>query len=327
MLTCSIYKYLLYHNEESNLFSSSEGYSRPNIDLRAYFGGFFTVKSSLSISQTKQGTPTIYKNEIVQIYNDIILMRICNEKRVSVVTNYQERKEISNPWCYVIIDNRPNRGYIIIEKSSSFYSDTDTVRDLLRNAFHQMMFKPEHHLDITIEINAKLNEGDFWKMVNDRRFKYKDEISKVTFDFPNPQKVAMIDAPAQMLGNLAILLSITGAANGIKGSYSISAATNTSLELQKTINNVQTDLANMVELCTRNTYELTVTFKNYGEFKYSRAAGQCKEMINLNEEYVNQFTFDPKELLAEKSGYKLIDWLDEQEEHVKELKDEKPVLN
>lgn len=326
-LTCSIYKYLLYHNESSNLFNSGDDRHRPNIDLRAYFGGFFNVGSSITISQTKQGTPVIYKNEVVKKYNDIILMRVCNEKKVSVVTNYQERKEISNPWCYVIIDNRPGRGYIIIEKSSSFYSDTDTVRDLLGQAFYTMMYKPENNLDITIEINAKLHEGDFWKMINDRRFKYHDEISKVTFDFPNPRKVAMLDASEAMMGKLALLLAITGATNAIKGSYSLAAAENSSLDLMEKIDNVKTDLAQMVELCVRSSYGLTVSFKKYGDFKYSNGTLHSKEMINLKEEYINQFLFDPEELLAEKSGYKLIDWLDSQEEYVKELQDEKSVVS
>lgn len=325
-LTCSIYKYLLYHNESSNLFNSSGSNHRPNIDLRKYFGGFFSIGSSISISQNKQGTPIIYKNEVVQKYDDIILMRVCNEKKVSVVTNYQERKEISNPWCYVIIDNRPGRGYIIIEKSSSFYSDTDTVRDLLAKAFYQMMYKPENNLDIVIEINAKLHEGDFWKMINDRRFKYGDEISKVTFDFPNPRKVAMVDASETMMGKLAVLLALTGAANAIKGSYSLSAAENSSLELQEKIDNVKTDLAHMVELCIKNSYGLTVSFKKYGDFKYCKGMMHSKEMINLKEEFINQFLFDPKEILAEQSGFKLIDWLDAQEEYVKELQDEKFVI-
>lgn len=326
MLNCTIYKYLLRHNEGTNLFNSGTASTRPNIDLRKYFGSLFHKGTQLNIYKTKDnGDNILHPNEVLNIHDDIILMRICNEKKVSVVQDYKERKEPSYPWCYLIIDNRPGKGYIIIEKSSSFYGETNHVRDLLTSTFTRLMYRPDQGLDIEIEINAKLVERDFWQFVNERINTHRDHVSKFTFEFPNPDKNQMIDAPEATI-NLLKALTLTGIENGYKGHYSMVAEGNAGIRFHQTLNNIPTDFANMVGLCLRHGYELSVNFRNYGEFQYSQATALNKEMLSLNPDYIHQFQTDPAMILTDGSGYDLIDWLNEQEEYVKNLKDENQTI-
>ena len=105
------------------------------------FGSCFEGKK-LNLAKYDHNNISIvdYPNDILSTHDGVYLLRINNIKHKTLVkpaettTNgvqdYEEITEDSNPYCYVVVDNRGSSCQIAIQKNSAF-GDPNTVRKLL----------------------------------------------------------------------------------------------------------------------------------------------------------------------------------------------------
>ena len=118
----------------------------------------------------------------------VTMLLLNNEKN----TIYQEGKDnrtlTYHPGCYIFIDNRKGASTMAIERSSSFESKPDKVRDLLEEAFNKIL----KDKGMKVEIRARLREAGFWDIVDEQCKKFNDVVRKVSFTFPNPDEVKNI---------------------------------------------------------------------------------------------------------------------------------------
>ena len=140
-----------------------------------------TTEERKSATGKKERCTTKYGCKVVwEKYGLIILMISNPQKTITKHKNFQIQKEQDEPWCHVLIDNRPDREFIAIEKNSAFNSP-DTVATILESSLRARL--TPHR--VTIEIKNSYEPDAFWETVD----KYQSwGIHEVIFRFaaPNP---------------------------------------------------------------------------------------------------------------------------------------------
>ena len=130
----SIYKYNFIKNQQGNLFAVAD-YSDSVFDnAQQYFGQLFHQGTSLIAFKTRKGEHVECPNAILSHHDNIIVMRLCDNRTVNVWQDYKRSPEVTNPFCHIVIDNRPGRCLIAIEKDSSF-GKTDKAADIANAEF------------------------------------------------------------------------------------------------------------------------------------------------------------------------------------------------
>ncbi len=298
MATFAIYKFLLKNNL-GNLFTKDDGNLKTaQAKLREAMKHPFNLRKIMQNGESEPYSMTILRND-----HDIVIMRLSNPKWKQLVDVNQEDYGLTTfPTCHVIIDNREDVGQIVIEQcSESFGKHTDKVRDLLeiwlKNALE------DYKLDI--EIRAKMRVGGFWDIVNDN-IRLNDPVKSVKFLFPNPKEVTPVASPSKELTEGLIQLTKMGKAmNALSGVLTYIADKDSSLNLDQT----QEDMANMVALCCENGYDLQVTFRRYGLFRYGDEGRLIQEMPPLT--LVHYIKGEPEIGEDGVEAYELIHWLDD----------------
>lgn len=314
MAVYAIYHYDFRQTRESAL--KFEDSKETTLDkAQEVFEGLLQGINPFNISTPKRdGTVVILENEVWKKNDRTTLMLVCNEKH----KKYQNKKEDKDfefhPGCYVIIDNREDVANIAIERSSAFDSNPDKVCELLQEAFNQKL--SEYRLEI--EIRSKIREASVWDIVEHQTHEFKDSIKKVVFNFPIPQKVKGVDASKKMKRKLYSLATLGRAFNGAKASYQVEADKNGALKMDRT----QEDMAQMVQLCTTNAYDIHIHFRYYGIYRFGAAE---RALYSLDDKVINDFvnnqtTFDDDG----KVTFELSRWLDNIRHIIKGYKDGYP---
>lgn len=298
MATFAIYKFLL-KNTLGNLFTKDDpSLKTAQAKLREAMKHPFKLRKIMQDGQSEPYSMTILRND-----NDIVIMRLSNPKLKQLVDINQEDYGVTTfPTCHVIIDNRDGIGQIVIEQcSESFGKHTDKVRDLLEIWLQTAL--EDYKLDI--EIRAKMRVGDFWDVVNEN-IRLNDPVKAVKFTFPNPKEVTPVASPSrQLTEGLAQLEKMGQTMHALSGVLTYVAEKDASLNIDQS----QEDMANMVMLCCENGYDLQVTFRKYGLFRYGDEGRLIQDMNPLMlEHYVKG---EPEVGEDGKEAYELIHWLDD----------------
>lgn len=193
-----------------------------------------------------------------------------------------ERQEIeSNPYCTVLIDNRPGTCLMAIEKSPAWRNKPDLLRDMLLENVNRLL---ADRFDLEMRIEARMNPTDIWEFVHDRLFAHDDYIRKVTFTFQNPKKTNRTDAMEVKSARLKAMLKTVEISDALKGLFAMEFDKATS----GMISEKNRDMAEMVRLCGENGYDISITFKEYKTYRindyvrafYPMSAGVLQEFGN-----------------------------------------------
>lgn len=307
-----IYQIHLFESKQKNLHLQHLDGTSVLDHAQEHFGSYFDGAKLDLYKKNKEGDITRHPNDILQKIDDVILLRVNNVQMKSIymredkpgggIPEYKENKLESNPYSYVIIDNRPGLCQMAIEKSSTWGSSTDVVRDLLEEWFKERLFN-DYGLDISIDM--KWQESEFWTYVEQRYRDTGDVITQLKFDILNPQKVAPKTQPnVPMSGMVKAVYDAAKLMNMLKTSITMETGGDRIQQEKK-----YEDIMQMVSLCSRNTYQLSVTFRDYGEYKCNDLV---KAMFSLEEEAFNTF-LHPAPVMSEtnpEGEYPLIQWLD-----------------
>ena len=314
MAVYAIYHYDFRQTQESALkFEKSE---ETTLDrAQEVFEGLLQGKKPFYITRPKRdGTNAVLDNEVLAKNDRATLMLICNEKSKNYMEKKDEQELLFHPGCYVIIDNREDVANIAVERTPAFESDPDKVCTLLQDAINQKL--SEYRLEI--EIRSKIREASVWEIVEHQTQDFQDSIRKVVFNFPIPQKVKGVDAPKQMKRKLSSMAVLGRAFNAAKASYQVEADKNGALRMERT----QEDMAQMVELCTTNAYDIHIHFRYYGIYRFGadeRALCSLDEKILIDFKN-NQTTFDEEG----NTTFELSHWLDSVRHIIEGYKDGLP---
>ncbi len=303
MAIFAIYKYDFRLADERNLFVKGTTDKLLN-KAQEIFNGFLTGDMPLPIKLDKRDNTRVrLDNEVVSKHDRICLLMVCNEKSKKIMEKKDEQEILYHPGCYVIIDNREGVANIAIERTSAFDSNPDKVSQLLEMAINDRFYTEE--IGLRIEIRSKVREATLWELVDHQVNTYKDVITKVVFSFPNPEKVAGMDADYQMQSKLAVMASLTSKMNGARGSYHVEAEKGQTLRFDQ----AEEDMAQMVHLCSRNVYGISIHFKYYGVFRFG---SEERALSVLKDEFIEEFKKGQLSILSDgERGFELEQWLDE----------------
>jgi len=139
------------------------------------------IKKDIQDSKTKKKNKekVKYGSKVVWEQDGLILLMISNPyKSITRHEKFRKIKEMDDPWCHVLIDNRFGRQFIAIEKNAAF-DNQDFVGEILECSLKDR-FTPHH---ATIEVKNQYEPDAFWDVVD----KYKSNgIQRVSFMFSAP---------------------------------------------------------------------------------------------------------------------------------------------
>ena len=260
-------------------------------NAKQIFGSCFSGKRLELVRYAKENgeVEASYPNDILSSHDGVYLLRINNIKQKSLVkpgdttTNgfqdYNEIKEESNPYCYVVIDNREGWIQIAIQKNSA-WGDPNNVRRLLVINLNKHFLREGIPLEVSID--AKMRQSEIWEFCDGQCNKNGDVIQSISFVFPNQTKIAQenrIKDPKGYIRELARLMKMTDA---IKTSICL----NYSSADPKKIEENAKDLAYIVRACQNTSYNLEVRFRDYGKYKCD---DMVRAMFPMDESLIHAF--------------------------------------
>ncbi len=243
----------------------------------------------LAKKNKKGEVKALLPNDVLVKRDDIFIWRVNNSQlkewwkrsgKDSKGIDKYERDEIeSNPYCYVLVDNRPGVGLMAIEKSTAWASKPDLLRDVLLenlNCFLADMY------DLEMRIEARMNPKDIWEFVHERLFEHNDYIRKVAFTFQNPKKINKTNAMEVKSARLKAMLKTVEISDALKGFFTMEFDKNTNSKISQE----NKDMAEMVRLCGENGYDICITFK---EFKTYRINDYVRAYYPMTEDVLTGF--------------------------------------
>lgn len=277
----AIYKFDFHKAKEPTIEAISDGVDgEKNVKIaQACFASLFDLNSVDNLVKfNKKGEPTRLPNDVLAKAGDIFIWRVNNSqmkewwirsgKDSKGIDNYEKKEFESNPFCNVLIDNRPGYCLIAIEKSTAWGSNPDVLRDMLLDNFNRML---ADKFDLEMRIEARMNPTDIWQFVHDRIYEHNDYVRRVTFSFQNPKKINSQkkdkdEGKNQMevkSARLRAMLRTVEIADALKGFFSMEFDQNTTNKFSQT----NRDMAEMVALCSENGYDINIVFNDYKVYR------------------------------------------------------------
>ena len=274
-----IYKYLFNRSDDKSLFSKltkEDAVNQAQEELeKAVKGELFFVKAH----RNRDNDYDRLSYKLLGQKGGISVLLINNVKR----RNYQEGKEELtleyHPGCYVVIDNRPGIAQIAIEKARAFDYDTDLIMRLLKRALDRAL----GDIGLSIDIQPKYRPVDFWDTVEEISKKRKDRVKQIVFRFSTENTIGPLEASEAEMMKMSFLTSLLTAFDGAEGVFGIKSKENKSLTLDRT----RQDAAFVIDMCSRNGYEIAVHFQKSGVFRTDK---EVQLMRTLDDAFILSFT-------------------------------------
>lgn len=306
----NFYSYEIKQAEDSSdLFAgdngTEEGKTAPRYDSpEECFGSFFVTNQSIELPVLKssgRGREKTrewdkHKCDVMQHVDGVILMTIENNKVKHTTVDKKDKKNPHHPFSMVMIDNRPGKQIIGIEKNSAFDSNPDKVAAILKMGMSFLMADYHRKVELT---HLKKKSTEFWPVVDELRTKFKDIVKQIRLDFNGKEDEADANDVMRVMSALARKAESEAV-------FMLNAEGEGEIKLQE----IHDDLSNMAAICLRQKgYDLTVKFKNFGLYRYGADLlaqfGVDDKVIESFEMGIKEFDFDRR---SEK--YELVDWLD-----------------
>lgn len=281
----------------------------PNYYIGKILGG---IGNSLDLNRTRRGGGNEnVPNCVLRNEKGIALIRIHNKEDLTIYDlpeNTENNVEdcigvpqASYPFGYVVVDYRDGKCQIAIEKTPQWDSKTVTIRNCLQDFFND---KLSESLGISVEIKEKTISTEFERFIDQRITDHGDVIESFTFQYANMKRKPTTRIPPNMSPELSAqmdmqtkILEMYGA---ISGTTTMQLDSNVDKEKLK-------QLSTVVAYCSDNAFDLSVKFRDYGEYT-------CNESIiakyPMNDIIISNFKdFSMSDILD--ADHDLSSWLDD----------------
>lgn len=308
MARYEVYKYDFEVAKEMDMFSTADG----SINFEKAQDVFHHIlKEKIPTrKKTKDNVFVPLENSIIADKDGVLVMVLCNLKNNYYLEGKTREKQEYHPGGYVIIDNRKDVCQMIIEKSTSFDSDTRKVREFLQDAIDRALGPQK----LKINIRQKYRAGEFWDVIHQQEAA-GDMIYNVRYKFPRNES-GPVDNSISRNNALNGIHILAAAMNAGKGELRYDSEGCNIIRLDKE----NEDIAETVRLCSQNGYEIAVKFKHYGLYE---AGKDVKFVYDLKDEVIDDFTGVNK-LIGFEMGAPLLNWLDKIREQSEECTYEIP---
>ena len=250
--------------------SSPEKYQECQTGFEKVMDSLLKSNKMTLVESRKNEEDVIHDNRILGFREGVAVLDVCADKKEFYWSNFKENEIHNQPFCKVIIDNRPNRGFLFVEESRIFGGKRgqDKVVALLRDNINRVA----NQYGWNMVISAKLPPGDFFDAVAERiKAGYKPKA--VVFSFPRHQTLS--DAPYSFVKQLQMQHSFMECINARKYHARYETDPGEQLHLDK----ANRDIAMLVNLCSKEDYGIKVYYWT-GPCTSSRSLKRTKVKIS-----------------------------------------------
>lgn len=249
----------------------------------------------------------IYPNDIINKHEGVYLLRINNRVMRTIVKeqgetngipNYEELQVESNPYCYVVIDNRDGICQMAIQKNSAF-GDPKNVRKILQENLSEQL---SNYYPLDLDLPMKVRPSKIWEFCKVQCGENGDAITRISFNFPNQKKIMATNRmdKKHLKGILKEANKMVEKTAALKMLISMDYSSAEPDVLEKNAE----DFVQVIRECKDKSYNLSICFRDYGEY---HCDGMVKAMFPMREELINSFRENFMNVpFEEKFG--LIDW-------------------
>lgn len=250
--------------------SSPEKYQECQTGFEKVMDSLLKSKKMTLVESRKNEEDVIHDNRILGFREGVAVLDVCADKKEFYWSNFKENEIHNQPFCKVIIDNRPNRGFLFVEESRIFGGKRgqDKVVALLRDNINRVA----NQYGWNMVISAKLPPGDFFDAVAER-IKAGCRPRAVVFSFPRHQSLS--DAPYSFVMQLQMQQSLMECLNA--SMYEVKFGTDKDKQLH--LDKANRDIALMVNLCSKEDYGIKVYYWK-GPCTSSRSLKRTKVKIS-----------------------------------------------
>ena len=240
---------------------SPEKYQECQTGFEKVMDSLLESKKMTLVESKKNDDDIIHDNRILGFREGVAVLDVCADKKEFYWSNFTENEIHNQPFCKVIIDNRPNKGFLFVEESTIFggKKGQDKVVALLRDNINRVA----NQYGWNMVISAKLPPGDFFDAVAER-IKAGCKPKAVVFSFPRHQTLS--DAPYSFVKQCI---------NARKFHARYETDPGEQLRLDK----ANRDIAMLVNLCSKEDYGIKVYYWT-GPCTSSRSLKRTKVKIS-----------------------------------------------
>jgi len=263
------YKYRFEQTVERSLFAE-DGKEVSDSYLNERFAEDLASKAEIhpelnlyDIKSDKKGeeSPEIYVNEIKRYDNGIVLLQVRNNKHKKVMPIDQtEAVEIEHyPYCWVIVDSRPESRAILVQQKNDAFKNTDTVVGLIVEYCTRELGLV--NLNYRMMTEKRLCLGSIWDIVKIRTDNGQDRVKSLSIkiDEKKPNDNNQVDAALQLiLEKLAVP----------EGELKVTSDD----EAKKILDDTKEDVRNTVDMLIENKYRMKIGFDKSGTVEYGKEA-------------------------------------------------------
>ncbi len=275
------YKYHFENTKELLLFSKEGGEEFSNEYLNKRFLEDLSDKfenashRELNLYDVRDdGTPEIFANEIKRCEDGVVFLEVHNNKHKYIMPKDKtESQEVEHyPFCWVIIDTRPESQAILVQQKKEAFKDADYLVKLITEYFSR-------ELDLkgfgwAFQYQKRYCDGNIWDIVKTRTNKGQDRVKSLCVKFI--EKVANVNNAVDVA--LQTIMGTFAAQEGELKLMSDDAA-------KKILDDSSETIRNTVDMLITNKYRMKIGFANSGfvefgkdtEAIYGITDEECKE--------------------------------------------------
>lgn len=283
-------------------------------NARELFASLFTQEPELKLFDPEGGEH--FNNYIwTKPDQDVYLLRLHKSQIKNLVKLQEnpdggapeciEKQEESNPYCYLIFDNRPNRGQVAIEKSSIWQNDPDKAGIIIQEFFSRYL---STHYRIQISLFPKIQPTRIWDYYEQLIAK-GDVLQSVTFELDNPDKIKDYRPAEQEQQISEVIRSMTETVKrtgSLRGIFKLVSDHSDPISFEQKVE----DFDNMVRICGTQAYHLVLNFKKHKAYHCDE---KVRALIKLNRAEIEAFQHGQKvidDTTDDHQEYALVQWLD-----------------
>ena len=172
---------------------------------------FETVLNSIDFYNNKRNILKIEFND-----DNFFFFLLANKKQVSIVENFETKDIPTEPFVYILINNKNDIQKIAISYNSDAFSNPNVVKNILHKEFEKGLSK----FGLTIKIEPMFQKETVWRMIG----AHKNQLKSLEIKYIKPNL-------ANISGSLPeAFRQFTEATNSQESAISMKAPTNGTLE-------------------------------------------------------------------------------------------------
>lgn len=302
MATYAFYKYKLSHaTTRDDELDLSFYYDDNNIFEKEFHEG---AKIKLEVAKPKVDlsaniTYETYNADVLANRNGVVVLTLENNKQKNTIIDKRNISHDHHPYCQIIIDYRENQNFIAIERNIAFNGQPDKACEILLKAFRKLFLGYGLEIEIFYKTKEKI---DFWEAVNTIMEKTKDKVKRISLAFHDKQGE---EKPKVDNCQLADILAEIAEKAKAKGLVCFETEDDNG---EVDIHAIHEDLVNLANVClTQKRYDLEVTFKSYGLYRYG---SNIYAQFGIDELILSNFISPSNEFDFDNSDYQTLEkWL------------------